>query len=166
MATNREILTPNEFKEESPVDRLTERVSYLKGMAEGLSLSQSTPEGKVMVKMLDLLEDVIQSIQRLQAEHEDLGDYVSAIDEDLNDLENEYYADFDGMDLAEFEDDDEDMFDEDDDAIGYIEVECPNCQDSVFVDEDIFEDEDIVEVLCPRCQTTIFVNDEAPTAVE
>ncbi|MDB5083348.1 MAG: hypothetical protein JWN30_234, partial [Bacilli bacterium] len=46
--------------------------------------------------------------------------------------------------------------------LGYVEMHCPNCNETVYVDQDFFADDDIVEVLCPECNETILVNDDAP----
>ena len=55
---------------------LTEKVAYLKGLAEGLNLSKETPEGKIIAAMMDILDDMALTVA-------DLCDQVDAIDEDL-----------------------------------------------------------------------------------
>ena len=42
--------------------KLSEKAAYLKGLAEGLSLDKTTPEGKLLTAMLDLLGDVTDAI--------------------------------------------------------------------------------------------------------
>ena len=37
--------------------KITEKVSYIKGLAEGLSLDEKTAEGKVLSAIIDALED-------------------------------------------------------------------------------------------------------------
>ena len=39
------------------MSNLTDRVSYLMGLAEGLNLNDSTSEGKVLIKMLEMLSN-------------------------------------------------------------------------------------------------------------
>lgn len=138
---------------------LKERLAYIKGLSAGMNLNQNSPEGRILVEMMDLLDDVVRSIARLSVQQDDLEEYVGAIDEDLTDLETDYYDEYDeDLDVYGLSEDDEE---EDDDDIEYLEMECPNCQETVFVDADVFEDEEVVEVLCPECHETILVNDDA-----
>ena len=39
---------------------ITENAAYLKGLAEGLKLDESTNEGKLIVKMLDVIEELAE----------------------------------------------------------------------------------------------------------
>ena len=41
---------------------INDRVAYLKGLAEGMKLSDETNEGKLMLKMLDVLEEYKKAI--------------------------------------------------------------------------------------------------------
>ena len=51
---------------------VAEKVSYIKGLAEGLGVDDSTKEGKVLAAIVDVLDDIALT----------LGD----IDEELNDV--------------------------------------------------------------------------------
>ncbi|HJV45011.1 MAG TPA: hypothetical protein VJ824_04705 [Bacillota bacterium] len=189
------------------MDRLQTRMAYLKGMADGIGISNSSKEGRIIQEMMKVMEEMAQSITRLDhrmdeqeeyldAMDEDLADveeYVEAIDEDLDDVEDilymgnededwdldedwddadEEYSELDDDDIIYFDDDDDDQvicvdntYNEyadgyDDDDIGYFEVECPNCQELVAIDQDIFDDEMVAEVLCPECHEIILMNDD------
>ncbi len=74
-----------------------ERIAYLKGLAEGLEIEGSR-EGKVLVEMIDMLEDMAILMEEIDEDSAKLEDYVSFIDEDLADLEDDFYdyEDFDG----------------------------------------------------------------------
>lgn len=104
------------------MDYLYQKVSYLRGLAEGLGIEESTKEGKLLLHIVDTLEDFADAI-------EDLDEYVNYMDEDLADVEEEVY----------------DLFDEDyeyedfDDECGCIEIECPDC------DEDSIESLDRID---------------------
>ncbi|KEO82639.1 CD1247 N-terminal domain-containing protein [Tumebacillus flagellatus] len=146
-----------------------ERLAYLRGLAEGLNVGQNSPEGRVLVEMMDVLQAMSRSLDNLELTQAHLEEYIEAVDDDLTDLENEFYDEYD-EDLDELLLDDEDEYDEDldldcydedeDTAIAYIEVNCPNCGETVFVDEDVFDGDEVVEVLCPECNETVLVNDE------
>ncbi|EQK43754.1 hypothetical protein C672_2698 [[Clostridium] bifermentans ATCC 638] len=122
---------------------LYEEVAYLKGLAEGLEISEETKEGKIINKIVDVLESFADAIVELEEEQIELIDYVESIDEDLSDIEDDIY-----------EEEDEDDEDDDDEEYNYIEMECPNCNDFVEIDEDLLYNEDI-DIVCPNCQAVI-----------
>lgn len=126
---------------------LYEEVAYLKGLAEGLEISEETKEGKIINKIVDVLESFADAIVELEEEQIELIDYVESIDEDLSDIEDDIYE--------EEDEDDED----DDEEYNYIEMECPNCNDFVEVDEDLLYNEDI-DIVCPNCQSVILSSED------
>lgn len=119
---------------------LKQQVAYLQGLAEGLDISNDTKEGKVITKIIDVLEGMAVSIDDLKMQQSDIETYLESIDDDLNDLE-------------------EDFYDDEEDETDYVEVKCPGCQDIVCFDADILDDDDLVEVTCPRCNEVVFIND-------
>ena len=116
---------------------VTEKAAYLKGLAEGLEITPDTKEGKLLLAVLDLLDDMALSIADLEDETAQIGEQVDMIDEDLSDLEDDYYdLDSDGED------------DEDGCGCGcqdesLYEIVCPKCGDSIYVDEGSMH--------CPNC---------------
>ncbi|MFR0018429.1 CD1247 N-terminal domain-containing protein [Paraclostridium bifermentans] len=126
---------------------LYEEVAYLKGLAEGLEISEETKEGKIINKIVDVLESFADAIVELEEEQIELIDYVESIDEDLSDIEDDIYE--------EEDEDDED----DDEEYNYIEMECPNCNDFVEIDEDLLYNEDI-DIVCPNCQAVILSSED------
>lgn len=127
---------------------LNEKVSYLRGLAEGMGYKEDTNEGKLLTHIIDVLDEMAQAIAELETSQAELDEYVEAIDEDLADIEDEVFGE---------EDDEED--DEEDSR--YIEVECPHCHETVYFDEDIFEDED--DIICPNCNETIYSEEGSDT---
>lgn len=118
---------------------VTEKVAYLKGLAEGLGVDDSTKEGKLLQAIVDTLGDISENMESLEAYTTELGEQVDAIDEDLDALESDFY-----------EDDDED-YDGDYDFDGedeYYDVVCPNCDEEFSVDEDTLLEGSIE---CPKC---------------
>lgn len=126
---------------------LYEEVAYLKGLAEGLEISEETKEGKIINKIVDVLESFADAIVELEEEQIELIDYVESIDEDLSDIEDDIYEE------------DEDDEDDDDEEYNYIEMECPNCNDFVEIDEDLLYNEDI-DIVCPNCQAVILSSED------
>ena len=129
---------------------LEQKVAYLQGLADGLGLDDSK-EGKVIAEMLDVLEDIVEQLAFLREEQDDLMEYVEGIDDDLSDLEDDFY--------------DEDDEDEDEDE-DYVEIECPNCHETVCFDSAILYEDDLIEVTCPVCDTVVFVNGDEDDFVE
>ncbi len=134
---------------------ITEKVAYLKGLAEGLGLDKESKEGKLFSAMIDILDDIALTVA-------DNCDQLDAIDEDLAAVEEIVYED---------DEDDEDFFDDDfctgdcdncdgcddyeyDEDEGVYEFECPHCHETVFFDDSLFEDEDY-ELICPACGAKI-----------
>ena len=83
---------------------ISEKVAYLKGLAEGLNLDvEKSKEGKLISVMIGILEEVGLSIEDLE--------------------EN---------------------------ALALGEVECPNCEEPIVIDDKALAEG---EVECPNCQT-------------
>ena len=116
---------------------ISEKVAYIKGLAEGLSV-----DDKVVNAILDVLGDIAKEIAALKEDAEYLDSYIEEIDEDLGALEEEFYGD--DCDCCDCDDDDCDCCDCDDD---FVEVECPACGDTICLDESI----DFDHVICPAC---------------
>jgi len=121
---------------------LRERVSYLQGLAEGLALDTASREGKLLSQMVSILSDLAGEVDKLREAQQDLQEYVSALDESVGELEEDYYGG---------EEDDEEDEEED-----YIEVECPKCHEKVYFEEDMLEDNVVTEITCPQCGEVVF----------
>ncbi len=122
----------------------TEKVAYIRGLAEGLELDESKKEVKVINAMIDLLDDMALSLSGMEENMNDMADQLDAVDEDLGSLEDDFYEDDDA------EDDDED--DDDDEGDCYYEVTCPNCHETICLSEEIIEDG---QMECPNCGETL-----------
>lgn len=118
---------------------LTERIAYIRGLAEGLKLDENKDEVKVLNAIIDLLEDMAYDVTDIEDIVDDVCNQVDEIDEDLSELEEEVYGEYDDCCC-----DDED-FDDDD---VYYEVTCGKCGEEITVDEDVLLEGEIV---CPNC---------------
>lgn len=113
---------------------INEKVSYLKGLCDGLEIQDSSKEGKVLIKIVEILEDMTDALAGLDEAYEDLEDYVELVDEDLMEVEDEVY------DLDFLDDDDDDFY----------EVQCPHCGEDFITNFDELEEDDF-EIDCPYC---------------
>lgn len=121
---------------------VTEKVAYLKGLAEGLKLDEDSDETKLFKAMFDVLDDLALTVSDLEDNLELVGEQVDSVDEDLDYLESYVYDDED-----DDYDDDDDEYDDELDSDLY-EVECPACGEKIYLDESIISDGSID---CPSC---------------
>ena len=120
---------------------ISEKVAYLKGLAEGLAIdTEKSKEGKLISVIIGILEEVGLSIEDLEENTAALGEEIDAISDDLSDVEEIVYD----------EDEDEDDYDEDDyDEDDFFETECPNCGETLVIDESVLDEG---SVQCPSCK--------------
>jgi DNA-directed RNA polymerase subunit RPC12/RpoP len=132
---------------------VSEKVAYLKGLAEGLSLDTETKEGKLISAIIDTLEDIAFELEDLNENALDIGDELDAISDDLADVEEILFGDMDDDD----EDDDDEQScgcccDDDDcdccDEDYAYEVTCPSCGEDIVIEESDLENG---EINCPKC---------------
>ncbi|HNW86613.1 MAG TPA: hypothetical protein PLP25_04635 [Candidatus Limiplasma sp.] len=132
---------------------ITDRTSYLRGLAEGLGIDKEKNENRLLLEMLGVMDEMAQKLGELEEDVDELDEYVESIDGDLGDIEDALFGDDDGDD----DDDDEEM--DDDDAEEFDENEelsfdCPNCGKTMQIKAaDIDFDE---SPLCPNCHKPFF----------
>ena len=68
---------------------ITEKVAYLKGLAEGMEICADSKESKLLLAIIDVLDDVSLAIDDLDNYTEEIAAQVDEIDEDLANLEDE-----------------------------------------------------------------------------
>lgn len=123
----------------------SESLGYLKGLIDGLDLDANKKETKVIKAIVDVLENLATDVDDMTEGLELVGEQIDAVDEDLADLEEYVY------------DDDDCDCDCCDDECEEYEVECPNCGETITVDEDTvmqgkFE--------CPNCGEVLEFEEE------
>ena len=119
---------------------ITEKVAYLKGLAEGMKLD-SKKERKLLSVIIDVLEDMALELSDLKENQDELYDGLDAVSDDLEDVEDLLYGE-DEEDGGEYELDD---LGEDEDCYA---TTCPTCEEAIYFDESVLEDG---EVVCPTC---------------
>ena len=65
------------------MSKLTDKVSYLKGLAAGMKLNMEKDSNKLLLEILGAMGDMAEEIQRMDEAHRELQDYVESIDDDL-----------------------------------------------------------------------------------
>ncbi len=127
---------------------ICEKIAYIKGLAEGLGLDDATKEGKVLAAIIDLLGDITDEICDIEDGCDALMEQIDAVDEDLASLEEIIYED--DEDDCDCDCDDCDCDCDCDDEV--YEIECPACNDVIYLDADMLEEEGMV---CPNCGTEL-----------
>ena len=150
---------------------LTEKLAYIKGLADGLGVDETTKEGKILLALVDLMDDVTTAVTELEGDMDQAYEELDAIDEDLTDIEEFLWEDDeDDCDCCDCDDewDDEDWDDEEDECCcghghdddelfdgGIYEITCPKCGEIVCMDEEMLFSPDCG---CPNCGTSFEID--------
>ena len=100
------------------MSELKNKISYLKGLADGLKIDKETKEGQMLLAIIDAMDE-------MAIEVDELYNIVSDIDEDLTQIEDDVYGDLDE------EHPEDELF----------EVNCPNCDNIVIIDDEMLDSE-------------------------
>jgi formylmethanofuran dehydrogenase subunit E len=119
-------------------------LSYIEGLLQGDEKHRDHVEYKALHRLLDIVDQLVESVEQLDRRQSELEEYVEAVDEDLNDLE-----------LLVYDDEDEDEDEEFDEPVYVV---CPECGEEVVVEAEDLED-DSIELLCPKCNTVLELQD-------
>lgn len=128
---------------------ICEKISYIKGLAEGLGLDESNKNDKILKAVIDLLDDMAAELTDAEDDILDITDQVDAVDEDLAELEDFVFGDEDEDDEAEDDD--------------YYQVTCPECGTEIYLDEDTLCEDSIA---CPECGTSLEFDEDDSASEE
>lgn len=121
---------------------ILDKVAYLRGFADGLGISEKSDEGKLISKLIDVLDELAFEVSLISEEQEDLSEITYSINESLSDLEDDFYGE-------ELEDD---MWDDE-------FLVCPECDSDIYVSsEDLYNSDE--DIRCPECDTVIISSEE------
>lgn len=129
----------------------SETAAYIKGLIDGLGVDDSTKEGKVLNAIAELLVDLCDDVDAMEDDLVELHDQVDEIDVDLSDVEETLYDVLDD-DFDDLEDDGD--LDDWDDEDEYYELTCPNCGDTIEINEAMLDE----ELSCPNCGQKIEIS--------
>ena len=148
---------------------ICEKVAYLKGMAEGMNLTEDSVQNRLLLRMLEALEEIADELDAVEARQDEAEQYIDELDADLGEVEEFLFADDEDDDECDCgcghhhhdEDDEDEEWDEEDEEEGmdFIEYECPHCKTCVYYDQEAFDLEE--EHLCPECGKELF-----PTTID
>ncbi len=134
------------------MSKLTDKISYLQGLAEGMKLNPEKDSHRLILGMLDVLGDVGDTLDALVETQGEIIERINVMDEDLSDLEDDFYGEeeYDPEEDSEEEEDGEEEVSSD----GPILYECPHCHTTVEIDPDSVDLSE--ESICPACGKELF----------
>ena len=150
----------------------SEKVAYLKGLIEGMEYDMTTKEGKILDRMIDILEDLAFGLEDAEDNTFEIGEELDQLSDDLADVEAVVFGgadydpavtpdapccggccgygySYDGSEGAEDEDEEE------------YTIVCPSCNQELIVTDAEVESG---KIICPNCSATLDLEyeDEEP----
>lgn len=122
--------------------KLSEQMSYLRGLVDGLDVDMTTKEGKVLGQMMEVLQSAVLYIDDLQNQVDELTELCEDLDKDLGEVEEFLLDEDEDLDLDEYE---EYGFDEDEEV---YETVCPTCENTIVLADSVLDEG---SVNCPCC---------------
>lgn len=132
---------------------LNAKAAYIRGMMKGMEFDPTTQEGKIIVAMMDLLEEMADVVSEHDDALDQAFDELDAIDEDMDDLVDSIFGDDDEDEDEDEDDSDEDEEDEEEEEeeltgealaeMDFEELEDVCDDKDLDTDPDDFDEEDI-----------------------
>ena len=107
-----------------------EKVSYIKGLAEGLKT-----DDKIITAILDVLADIADNLHEIDEELDDVASVMTDLEESVSDIEDDLYG------SGEYDETDEELD-------GMYETVCPSCGNAIRFD---YEQANQGGMDCPNC---------------
>lgn len=120
------------------MSELTNRASYITGLAEGLKLDTDKPEGKVIDEMLKLISEMAEALEAIDDEQAFIADKLDEMEEVIDIIGENVFGD-----------------DEDDDVYTLV---CDKCGAEIDFTEDDLDELACGEFVCPECGAEIELN--------
>lgn len=119
------------------MSEISNRASYLKGLADGLKLDKTTTEGQLIDGLLNLVSDISDELEMLDQEQGFLADRIDEMDDVIEMIGDETF----GYD----DDEDDDMY----------TLVCENCGAEIDLTGDDLDDIADGVFKCPDCGEVI-----------
>lgn len=119
------------------MSELTNRASYLQGLAEGLKLDTDKTEGKLIGELLNLVSDMANELEALDDEQAFVADKLDEMEDVIDVIGENVFGD---------------DYDDDDDVYTIV---CDNCGAEIDFTGDDLDDIASGDFVCPECGKTI-----------
>lgn len=103
------------------------------------SVDTSNDIKDILLNLTEVIAEMSERIEKLEKSHLEINEYVSVLDENLGNIEDELYG---------FEEEDEEF-----NSFDYIDVCCNKCNETLAVEKTLVDSEN--EILCPNCHNSI-----------
>lgn len=156
------------------MNEFAKKIAYIKGLTEGMNVESKSEEGKIISKLIEVLEQAGDEIERLTERLEECEFHIGDMEDDItslsmavsdigNELDGQYESDDEPFEYDhDFDDDDDDdlfdLYDDDDDDL--FEIMCPECGEDVVVDFDMLDEDN--NIVCPNCHKNIDLEFDIP----
>ena len=120
------------------MSELTNRASYLQGLAEGLKLDTDKAEGRLIGELLDLVAEMANEMEALDDEQAFVADKLDEMEDVIDIIGESVYGD--------------DDCDCDDDVYTLV---CENCGEEIDFTEEDLDDLASGDFVCPECGEVI-----------
>lgn len=128
----------------------SEKAAYLKGLAEGLGINDGTPEGKLMLAIIDVIDSVAKDVEDLEANSAELASAIDGLSEDIAYVEDLAIGGIENEDECDFDECDGDFEPE---IVTECSGECAGCSGC----GEAKQEEQEYEVSCSKCGEVITV---------
>lgn len=135
------------------MENIMQKAAFLKGLAEGMEIDASTKENKLILALIDLVDEMACTLSSVEDATAEIEDELDEIAEELIEIENRLDEccddEWDDCDCCGDDcdcDDDCDCGCHDEDF--YYEVVCPTCNECIALEESIVAAGGIT---CPSC---------------
>ena len=131
---------------------IMQKAAFLKGLAEGMELDTDKKEGKLILALIDLVDELASKVNAIEEATIEIEDELDEIAEELLEIETtidechgDCDCDCDDCDCDDYDDD----FDYDcDGECFYYTVVCPTCNNVINLDESLAKEGGMI---CPNC---------------
>lgn len=123
------------------MSEITNRASYLLGLAEGLNIDTEKPEGKLISEMLKVMSDMAKEIEAIDDEQAFTADKVDELEDVIDMIGDEVFNP--DCDCDDYDDDD------------VYTLKCDNCGEEIDFTADDLDDLASGDFVCPECGNTI-----------
>lgn len=106
------------------------------------NIEKNSEEKAILTSMVDVIEKLNDKVDSY---YKDLEEYVDSVDRDLSEVKLDMY----GIEDDFQEELNEDLDTEEDKETKYIEIPCKNCNEIIYMDEDLVKAH--VKIECPVC---------------
>lgn len=121
---------------------MTEIQEVLEDLKDKVSKVENNEYREMFKSINAVLEGLSDKVEELIVKQESIEENIQFIDEDLTDLQDEFFEEVSLEDLEDFEDE-------------YVEIECNNCKKPLFVEKEALENNKTIP--CPFCNENSIV---------